>query len=49
MVRIWSIDNLLNYPGFHRHTSELKAFYEFITENKVYYEWNTDQIVRLLS
>jgi hypothetical protein len=25
---------LINYTG------ELKAFYEFVTENKVIYEWN---------
>lgn len=32
-------DELVNYPGFDGPTGELKAFYEFITENKVYYEW----------
>lgn len=30
-------DELLNYPGFEQ--GELKAFYEFITENEVVYEW----------
>ena len=29
-------DELVNYFGFD---GELKAFYEFITENKVNYEW----------
>jgi hypothetical protein len=32
-------DELVNYPGFDGDTGELKAFYEFITENKVNYEW----------
>jgi hypothetical protein len=32
-------DELLNYDGFEGETGELKAFYEFITENKVVYEW----------
>jgi hypothetical protein len=32
-------DELLNYPGFDGPTGELKAFYEFITENDVNYEW----------
>jgi hypothetical protein len=32
-------DELLNYPGFDGETGELRAFYEFITENKVDYEW----------
>ena len=32
-------DELVNYPGFNGDTGELKAFYEFITENKVDYEW----------
>lgn len=32
-------DELVNYPGFDGDTGELKAFYEFITENKVVYEW----------
>ena len=31
-------DELVNYPGFQEN-GELKAFYEFITENKVDYEW----------
>jgi Rps23 Pro-64 3,4-dihydroxylase Tpa1-like proline 4-hydroxylase len=32
-------DELVNYPGFDGETGELKAFSEFITENKVDYEW----------
>ena len=32
-------DELLNYPGFDGETGELKALYEFITENNVDYEW----------
>lgn len=32
-------DELVNYPGFDGDKEELKAFYEFITENKVDYEW----------
>jgi hypothetical protein len=32
-------DELVNYPGFDGDTGELKAFYEFITENDVVYEW----------
>lgn len=32
-------DELVNYPGFDGDTGELKAFYEFITENVVDYEW----------
>lgn len=32
-------DELLNYPGFDGDTGELKAFYEFITENEVNYSW----------
>jgi len=32
-------DELVNYIGFDGDTGELKAFYEFITENKVNYEW----------
>ena len=32
-------DELVNYPGFNGDTGELKAFYEFVTENKVDYEW----------
>jgi hypothetical protein len=32
-------DELVNYPGFDENTGELKAFYEFITENDVNYEW----------
>jgi hypothetical protein len=32
-------DELLNYDGFDGDTGELKAFYEFVTENNVDYEW----------
>jgi hypothetical protein len=32
-------DEIVNYPGFDGDTGELKAFYEFITENNVEYEW----------
>jgi len=32
-------DELVNYPGFDGDTGELKAFYEFVTEYKVNYEW----------
>jgi hypothetical protein len=32
-------DELVNYPGYDGNTGELKAFYEFITENKVNYKW----------
>lgn len=32
-------DELVNYPGFDGDNGELRAFYEFITENKVDYEW----------
>ena len=32
-------DELVNYEGFDGETGELRAFYEFITENKVDYEW----------
>jgi len=32
-------DELVNYPGFDGDTGELKAFYEFITENKINYKW----------
>jgi hypothetical protein len=32
-------DELVNYPGFDGETGELKAFYEFVTENKVNYDW----------
>ena len=32
-------DELVNYDGFDGETGELKAFYEFITENNVTYEW----------
>jgi hypothetical protein len=33
------LDELVNYPGFDGDKGELKAFYEFVTENKVDYEW----------
>ena len=32
-------DELVNYPGFDGPNGELKALYEFITENNVDYEW----------
>jgi hypothetical protein len=32
-------DELVNYHGFDGETGELKAFYEFINENEVDYEW----------
>lgn len=32
-------DELVNYPGYDGNTGELKAFYEFITENDVEWEW----------
>ena len=32
-------DELVNYPGFDGDNGELRAFYEFITENDVDYEW----------
>jgi hypothetical protein len=32
-------DELVNYPGFDGDNGELRAFYEFITENYVNYEW----------
>ena len=32
-------DELLNYPGFDGDNGELKALYEFVTENKVRYSW----------
>lgn len=32
-------DELVNYPGFDGDKGELRAFYEFITENTVDYEW----------
>ena len=32
-------DEFVNYPGFDSDTGELKAFYDFITENKVDYTW----------
>ena len=32
-------DELVNYPGFDGDNGELKAFYEFLQENKVHYTW----------
>jgi hypothetical protein len=32
-------DELVNYVGFDGEKGELKAFYEFVTENNVKYEW----------
>lgn len=32
-------DELVNYVGFDGDNGELRAFYEFITENKVDYRW----------
>ena len=32
-------DELVNYPGFDGDTGELKAFYEFVTENQIDYRW----------
>jgi hypothetical protein len=32
-------DKFVNYPGFDEDTGELKAFYEFVTENNVDYVW----------
>lgn len=32
-------DELVNYPGFDGETGELRAFYEFVCENTVNYEW----------
>lgn len=32
-------DELVNYDGFDGEKGELKAFYEFLQENKVDYEW----------
>jgi len=32
-------DELINYPGFDGETGELKALYEFVTENDIDYEW----------
>lgn len=36
---IFVFDELVNYPGFDGPTGELRAFYEFITENTVKYTW----------
>jgi hypothetical protein len=32
-------DELVNYPGFDGETGELRALYEFISENNVEYDW----------
>lgn len=32
-------DEMVNYDGFDGENGELKAFYEFVQENKVDYEW----------
>jgi hypothetical protein len=32
-------DELVNYPGFDSDNGELKAFWDFINENKVDYSW----------
>jgi len=32
-------DELVNYDGFDGEKGELKAFYEFVTENNVKYQW----------
>jgi len=32
-------DELVNYPGYDGDTGELKALYEFVTENKIEYTW----------
>ena len=32
-------DELVNYPGFDGPNGELKALYEFITENNINYKW----------
>lgn len=34
-----SFDEILNFPGFDGNASELKAFYEFVIEHQVEYEW----------
>ena len=30
---------MVNYPGFDGPNGELKALYEFITENNINYKW----------
>ena len=32
-------DELVNYPGFDGDNGELKAFYEFVTEHNIRFEW----------
>ena len=32
-------DELVNYDGYDGNTWELKAFYEFVTENNIKYKW----------
>ncbi len=34
-----AFDELINFEGFDSDTSELKALYEFMTENNVSYQW----------
>jgi hypothetical protein len=44
-------DELVNYPGFDGDNGELRAFYEFITENKVDAEWigvNGDRVALII-
>ena len=36
---IMVFDELVNYPGFDSDKGELKAFYEFVNEHQVEYEW----------
>ena len=38
-IDLKNIPGEVNYPGFDGDKGELKAFYEFITENKVDYKW----------
>lgn len=42
MIKVGTIiifDELINYPGFGGKTGELLAWYEFINENDIKYEW----------
>ena len=32
-------DELVNYDGFNGENGELRAFYEFVSENSVDFEW----------
>ena len=36
---IFVFDELVNYPGYDAERGELRAWYEFINENEVDYEW----------